>query len=132
MAEAMSSSTAKQGDLAQWQKEVAAPCSGNNYLLLALSCAFAGPLLEPLNIPGLGIHYFGDSTTGKSTALAAAASAWGSPKFMLSWRTTVNGLEIQAASRSSTVILLDESHMIEAKALDASVYLRSTGYPKRA
>jgi len=43
---------------------------------------------------------------------------------------TVNGLEIQAASRSSTLITLDESHMIEAKALDASVYLLLNGVSK--
>jgi putative DNA primase/helicase len=95
-----------------------------------LSCAFAGPLLEPLNVSGLGVHYFGDSTTGKSTALAVATSVWDSPKFMLSWRTTVNGLEIQAASRSSTIVTLDESNMIEAKALDASVYLLLNGVSK--
>jgi len=120
----------KAGKLDQWKSEVAAPCSGNDYLLLALSCAFAGPLLEPLNIPGLGLHYFGDSTTGKSTALAVASSTWGSSKYLLSWRMTVNGLEIQAASRSSTLITLDESHMIEAKALDASVYLLLNGVSK--
>ena len=117
----------KQGDLPQWQENVAKLCSENNYLLLALGCALAGPLLELLNIPGLGVHLYGDSTTGKTTALRVATSVWGSPKFMLSWRTTVNGLEIQAASRSSTLITLDESHMIEPKALDASIYLLLNG-----
>jgi hypothetical protein len=72
-----------KGDFETWKSKVAMPCEGNSYLILALSCAFAGPLLEPLNIPGLGIHYCGDSTTGKSTSLAISASAWGSEKFMI-------------------------------------------------
>jgi len=120
----------KKGDFFKWNAKVAAPCEGNSYLIVALSCAFAGPLLEPLNIPGLGIHFFGDSTTGKSTSLAVAASVWGSEKFMISWRTTVNGLEIQAASRSSTLIPVDESHQVDAKTLDASVYMLLNGMGK--
>jgi putative DNA primase/helicase len=120
----------KKGDFDEWTAKVAAPCDDNAYLILALSCAFAGPLLEPLNMPGLGIHYFGDSTTGKSTSLAVAASAWGPDKFMISWRTTINGLEIQAASRSSTLIPVDESHQVEPKALDASVYMLLNGTAK--
>ena len=120
----------KNGDFNLWKSKVAALCEGNPYLILALSCAFAGPLLEPLNIPGLGIHYFGDSTTGKSTSLAVAASAWGSEKFMISWRTTINGLEGQAAQRCSTLIPVDESHQVDPKALDASVYMLLNGTSK--
>jgi putative DNA primase/helicase len=121
---------ARKGEIEKWQREVATACVGNPYLIVALSCSFAGPLLEPLNIPGLGIHYFGDSTTGKSTSLAVAASAWGSDKFMISWRTTINGLEIQAVSRSSTLIPVDESHQVDPKALDASVYMLLNGTAK--
>jgi putative DNA primase/helicase len=120
----------ESGDLNSWKNNVATPCAGNPYLIVALSCAFAGPLLEPLNIPGLGIHYFGDSTTGKSTSLAVSASPWGPAKFMISWRTTVNGLEIQAVSRSSTLIPVDESHQVDAKNLDASVYMLLNGTAK--
>jgi hypothetical protein len=65
------------GDFDTWKTKVAVPCLGNSYLVLGLSCAFAGPLLEPLCIPGLGLHYHGESSTGKSTVLAVAGSAWG-------------------------------------------------------
>jgi putative DNA primase/helicase len=111
------------GKFEDWKKLVAEPCKDNSYLILALSCGFAGPLLEPLNIPGLGLHYFGDSTTGKSTSLAGAASVWGPDKFMISWRTTINGLESQAVSRSSTLIPIDESHQVDPRVLDAAVYM---------
>jgi putative DNA primase/helicase len=120
----------KNGDIIQWQTHVAKPCRGNSYLVFGLCCGFTGPLLEPLNIPGIGFHYFGESTIGKTTVLAVSSSPWGSSKFMLGWRSTVNGLEVQAINRSSILIVLDESHMIEPKALDASVYLLLNGKGK--
>jgi putative DNA primase/helicase len=120
----------KSGDFSLWKSKVAGPCEGNSYLILALSCGFAGPLLEPLNIQGLGFHYHGDSTTGKSTSQVVSASVWGPPKFVRSWRTTINGLENEAANRSGTIILLDESHMIDPKALDAGIYMLLNGSSK--
>jgi putative DNA primase/helicase len=120
----------KKEDLEKWKTNVAALCQNNPFLLFAVSSAFAGPLLEPCNIPGIGFHLYGDSTSGKTTVLCAASSVWAPPSFILSWRSTANGLEIQAASRSSTMIALDESHMIDPKALDSSVYLLANGVSK--
>jgi putative DNA primase/helicase len=120
----------KSGDFNAWNTMIAGPCQGNSYLVLALSCAFAGTVLDPLNIPGLGFHYYGDSTIGKSTALVIATSVWGSPKYMITWRTTLNGLEIQAESRSSTLIVVDESHQVDPKSLDAAVYMLLNGTAK--
>jgi putative DNA primase/helicase len=121
---------AKAGAFEDWKTNVASLCEKNSFLLLAVSSAFAGPLLELVNVPGIGFHLFGDSTNGKTTTLAAAASVWGPPEFLLSWRSTSNGLETQAANRSSTIILLDESHMVDAKTLDTGVYLLANGTSK--
>jgi putative DNA primase/helicase len=118
------------GKFDDWKAQVAALCIDNFYLQLALSCAFTGPLLELLNIPGLGFHYFGDSTLGKSTALAIAASVWGPERFMLSWRNTINGLEGQAVRRSSTLIPIDESHQVDPKTLGQAVYMLLNGIGK--
>jgi hypothetical protein len=49
---------------------------------------------------------------------------------MISWRTTINGLEIQCVSRSSTLIPVDESHQVDPKVLDASVYMMLNGTAK--
>ena len=120
----------KGGTLEEWRTNVAALCENNPFLVFGVSAGFAGPMLELCNVPGIGFHLFGDSTSGKTTALAAAGSVWGPTSFVLSWRTTINGLESQAAARSSTLIALDESHIIEAKALDASIYLLANGTAK--
>jgi putative DNA primase/helicase len=117
----------ESGDFETWKTKVATPCEGNSYLVFGLSTAFAGPLLEPLNIAGLGIHLYGVSTTGKSTVLDVGGSAWGVtqgvPRFTLSWHNTINGLEAAATNRSSTLIVLDESHQVDPKVLDAAVYM---------
>ena len=95
----------KDGTLEEWKTNVAALCAGNPFLIFAVSAAFAGPLLELCNIPGIGFHFYGDSTSGKTTALVAGSSVWGSPSgFILSWRSTANGLESQAVIRSSIMI----------------------------
>ena len=120
----------KAGTIEEWKDHIAALCVGNPFLIFAVSAAFSGPLLELCNIPGIGFHLYGDSTNGKTTTLAAAVSVWGPSPFMLTWRSTTNGLEIQAALRSSTLIALDESHMIDGKALDASIYLLANGVSK--
>jgi putative DNA primase/helicase len=120
----------KKGTLETWRANVALPCRDNSYLMIGLSLSICGPLLELLAIPGIALHYYGDSTTGKSTALLVGASAWGSPKFLLTWNGTANGLESQAASRSSTLIPLDESHLAEVKHLDAAIYLLLNGVSK--
>jgi putative DNA primase/helicase len=120
----------KGGTFPLWQSLIAAPCVDNSYLIMALSTSFAGPLLEPLNIPGLGFHLFGESTTGKTTTLIIGGSVWSSPKFMRTWRATLNGLEIQAASRSSTLLTVDESNEVEGKVLDSSVYMLLHGTTK--
>ena len=121
---------AKYGTLDDWQQKVALPCRGNPYLIAGLSFSFVGPLLELLNIPGIAIHYFGYSTSGKTSAQFLAASTWGSPRFLLTWSGTVNGLESQASSRSSTLTLLDESHLIDPRQLDAGIYLLLNGVAK--
>lgn len=119
----------QKGSFEGWKTEVAIPCRGNSFLIFSLSASFTGPLLKILNIPGCGFQYSGDSTTGKSTALLVGGSSWGNPNFVLSWRSTANGLESTAVSRSDTITLLDESHLVNPKTLDTSVYmlLNNTG-----
>ena len=46
---------------------------------------------------------------GKTTLLRIAASVWGEDKYLKTWRTTSNGLEITCAKRSGTLLVLDEA-----------------------
>ena len=91
-----------------WREAVAAACVGNPLLVLSVSLAFAGPLLDPLGLDGGGVHLRGASSRGKSTAQRAAVSVWGSPRFLHTWRATANGLEGVACAANGSLLALDE------------------------
>jgi putative DNA primase/helicase len=100
-----------------------------------LACAFSGPLLKGLEIPGIGFHLTGDSSTGKTTALCVASSVWGSGSetdgFLIRWQTTINRLEIEAACRCDVLLPIDESHQAPTAAvLDSAPYMLVNGQGK--
>jgi putative DNA primase/helicase len=97
-----------RGSIKAWQESVARPASGHALAVLAISTALAGPLLHLAGLEGGGVHVFGPSSQGKTTLLRLAASVWGGPSFVRSWRATANGLEGAAAGSSDTLLVLDE------------------------
>lgn len=119
------------GTLAQWQAEVAALCTGNPVLTLAVGCALAGPLLKLVSVNGGGIHLVGDSSSGKSLAQLVAASVWGNPEtFTASWCVTKNGLEIEAAQRTDTFLALDEIKRANPGHVQEMAYMLANGQGK--
>ena len=96
------------GTLEGWQTGVAAKAIGNPLLLLAISAAFAGPLLTPLKEEGGGVHFHGPSSIGKTALGCAAASVWGGPSFVKNWRATANGIEGTATLHNDCILILDE------------------------
>ncbi|WP_338829483.1 DUF927 domain-containing protein [Bradyrhizobium sp. 27S5] len=97
----------QSGTLASWQQNVTRYASGNKRLVLAISAAFAGPLVGPCSAEGGGLHFEGASSTGKSTALHVAGSVWGGGDangYVRSWRATANGLEGVALAHSDTLL----------------------------
>lgn len=120
-----------KGTLAGWQRDVAALAVGNSRLVVALSAAFVGPVLALVDGEGGGLHFVGDSSTGKTTALRAAASVWGPPiKRVLSWRATANGLEGVATAHSETFLCLDELGQIDGREAGAAAYMLANGQGK--
>lgn len=114
------------GTIAGWQSGVAALAVGNDRLVLFVSAAFAGPLLDVIGEPSGGLHLVGGSRTGKSTAAAVAASAWGKPTAdaqMRSWRGTANGLEGTAAETSDALLILDEMGQADAREVGDVIYM---------
>ena len=99
------------GSLEEWQDGIARYCVGNSRLALAVSTAFAGPLLYLTNEPSGGIHFVGRSQNGKTTVVRAGGSVWGGGSlngFLRTWRATSNGLEGTAAELCDTLLCLDE------------------------
>lgn len=120
-----------KGEFAQWQEQVGALCLGNPVLTLAIGCALAGPLLSLVGVNGGGVHLVGDSSTGKSLAQLIAASAWGDPgEFAASWNMSRGGLEIEAATRNDTLLVLDEIKRADPKLVQEMAYALANGQGK--
>jgi putative DNA primase/helicase len=118
------------GDLKLWQDDVARYAVGNSRLAVAMSAAFVGPLFELIGEEGGGLNLRGPSSIGKSTALVAAASAWGSERFVGQWRATSNGLEGIAVQHSETLLCLDELAQLDSKEAGSVAYLLANGTGK--
>jgi putative DNA primase/helicase len=94
------------GTLDGWRQNVAALAVGNSRLAFGISASFAGPLLHLIGAESGGFHFRGPSSIGKTTALHAPASVWGTE--VGSWRTTDNAAESKAAGACDTLLTLDE------------------------
>jgi hypothetical protein len=119
-----------RGTLDEWRDSVAKLAQGHLLAMLAISAALSGPLLYLTRLEGGGVHLFGPSSTGKSTLLRMAASVWGPPGFVRSWRATANGLEGAATIANDTILILDELGQVEVRELAAAPYLLSNGVGK--
>lgn len=119
------------GSLQAWQAEISVRAVGNPLLLLALSASFAGPLLAKCNAEGGGVHFVGDSSTGKTTLLEAGCSVWGGPNYRRSWRATANGMEGAAALFNDCLLALDEISECDPREVGAIVYSLGNGRGKQ-
>src|SRR5262249_39948101 len=111
-----------RGALIDWQNGIGRLTAGQRLGVLAVSTAFAGPLLRLSGQDGGGIHTRGSSSTGKTSLARAATSAWGPRTYMRSSRTTANGLEGAAVLATDTLLVLDELGVIDSRELNAAVY----------
>ncbi len=122
------------GSLAEWQGAIGRYCVGNTRLLLAVSAAFAGPLLMLTGEQSGGINFKGGSQIGKTTALRVAGSVWGGDSeplgYMRQWRTTANGLEGTAAAHCDALLALDELGQIDPREAGDVAYMLANGAGK--
>ena len=114
--------SAAKGSLEEWRERIAKPAEGNARLVLALSAAFAAPLLGPLQLEGAGIHFIGPSSIGKTTALVVAGSVWGGPRddgglnsYKQSWQATANAIEGLAQAHCDLPLCLDELSLVRGE-----------------
>ncbi|MCF5806302.1 DUF927 domain-containing protein, partial [Pseudomonas tremae] len=118
------------GTLEQWQEQIGALCVGNHRLTFVVGVALAGPLLHMLGHESGGFHLYGDSSGGKTTHLQVAASIYGGPRLVRSWRSTDNALESIAAAHSDGLLVLDEIGMCDPRIIGETVYMLGNGTGK--
>ncbi|OOY27839.1 hypothetical protein BMI90_11595 [Thioclava sp. L04-15] len=122
----------ENGEFENW-KQLAEMAEGNSRAAFSLSAALAGPLMTPLGEEGGGFHFFGPSSSGKSTLLQLAGSVWGGggrDGFCRSWRMTDNGGEGLAADHNDTLLVLDELGQADAERIEDIFYMLANGRGK--
>lgn len=109
----------------------AALAKGNSRLVLALSAAFAGPLIRPLNLEGGGFHFVGAQGDGKTTALHFAGSVWGGSDaklgYLRSWNGSSSGHEGVAVLANDTLLGLDEIGEADPGFIGQILYMQWNG-----
>lgn len=121
------------GTLSDWQENISRYCSGNPLLMVAVSTAFASPLLSITGEKGGGLHYRGLTSLGKTTVLLCGGSVWGGDAehgFLQTWKATANGLEIIAASHNHSLLCLDEIGECEPREVGNVAYMLANGRGK--
>lgn len=123
-----------RGTIEEWRTGVGTLVSGHILPVLGISATLAGPLLYLAGQEGGGVHFFGQSSKGKTTILQAAASVWGrgaSPGYVKAWRATANGLEGAAALATDTALVLDEMSVLDARDAGTAIYALANGDGKQ-
>jgi putative DNA primase/helicase len=112
-----------KGTHEEWVKNIAKYCRGNSRLTLAMLMPLAATLLEPMGIESGGIHFFGQTSSGKTTSARVAASVMGEPdREIKSWRTTSNAIEKTATNANHQCLILDEISQASPKDVGGIVY----------
>lgn len=119
------------GALQQWNDLIARWCIGNSRLIFAISTAFASILLKPCGVQNFGFHFVGNSSSGKTTCLNVAASIFGKPNYLISWKATDNALEAVAIKRNDALLVLDELSEMSASKAGEVAYMLANGQGKK-
>ena len=120
-----------KGNVEGWRNEIAKYAVGNHVFTTALSTAFAGPLLKICGVESGGVHFVGNSATGKTGLIEAACSVWGGESHKRSWRATSNGMEGVATMFNDGLLALDEISECDPREVSAIVYALGNGVGKQ-
>jgi hypothetical protein len=116
--------------LKAWQDNVAQYALQNARGVLALGCAFAAPLLKMLDWQtGFGVHFYGESSSGKTLLQKIANTVFRSSnaKKIPTWNTTRTAIDEMLAQSNDIPIIFDD---IADQALDPKVvYQTMYGIP---
>lgn len=127
------STYAERGTLDEWRDNIARYAVGNDLMALSICGAFAAPLLRVINESSGGVHFYGDSRTGKTTAAERCAMSVYGPgdnEHMRTWRGTANGLEAAAVETNDGLLPLDELSQANPREAGQVVYTLGSGVGK--
>jgi hypothetical protein len=122
----------QKGSLEEWQDNIARLAANNSNLCVALYTAFTPIFFRPLNRDSTILHFFGESSKGKSVMLGIAGSVWGNyGKGYIPWNGTANGIENLALQKNDSLLCLDELTNLKTKeVIEQVAYLIINGQSK--
>lgn len=98
-----------QGTTGSWRDGVAHLAFGNYSMMTGIGAALAGPLIGLVGADGFGLHFYEQSSAGKTTTANVASSLYGNPDLLrLTWYGTALGLANEAAAHNDGLMPLDE------------------------
>ncbi len=98
----------EKGSLDDWNKNVGKYCLGNPRLILAICAALSAPLLKWVKHDNFGIHFFGDTSLGKTNAYRVCASLSCLKPTLNSWNSTENAFIAIAKFHNDAVAIFDD------------------------
>lgn len=118
------------GTLEDWNATLGVWARGNRLLMFGISAALSGFLLDLAGLDSGGFHFWGHSSTGKTTIMRAAWSACGGPSGVRTWRSTANALEAISALHNDACLCLDEIGQASGRVVSEAAYLLANGQGK--
>lgn len=121
-----------QGTTENWRSSVARLANGNYSMMTAIAAALAAPLIGLSGADGFGIHFYEQSSAGKTTTANVATSLYGNPDLLrLTWYGTALGLANEAAAHNDGLMPLDEvGQGADAISVSQSAYALFNGVGK--
>ncbi len=121
-----------KGTLKEWQEHIARPAARNPLLRFALSSAFAGPLRFLSGIEAGGFHFYGQTSSGKTTLLQVAGSVFGNSAdpaqvggdnaYLRRWNMTSNAMEGIAEAYNDLPLIIDEISEGDERSFGTAIY----------
>ncbi|ENO0837943.1 DUF927 domain-containing protein [Enterobacter hormaechei subsp. steigerwaltii] len=97
------------GSAESWKSSVARLAYGNYAMMTGIGAALAAPIIGLVGADGFGIHFYEQSSAGKTTTANVASSLYGNPDLLrLTWYGTALGLANEAAAHNDGLMPLDE------------------------
>lgn len=98
-----------KGTAQSWRDSVGRLAGGNYSMMTGVGAALAAPLIGLVGADGFGIHFYEQSSAGKTTTANVASSLYGDPDLLrLTWYGTALGLANEAAAHNDGLMPLDE------------------------
>jgi Domain of unknown function (DUF927) len=118
-----------KGKPAAWLTLIGSKAAKSSGMMLAISSAFAAPLLRFANEQSFGLCLAGKTGGGKTTATLAASSVFavGNGDQLLSWNATLAGLEPALRSHNDCLMIVDDLNKMPAST-DKEKYLSTKNF----